>query len=45
MVKGMKGKNGSFDAEVRLCNAGENKGKLQFIQNWYQNNEEIPIKY
>lgn len=33
MVKGMKGKNGSFDAEVRLCNAGENKGKLQFIQN------------
>lgn len=33
MVKGMKGKNGSFDAEVRLCNAGENKGKLQFVQN------------
>lgn len=32
MVKGMKGKNGSFDAEVKLCKTEENKGKLQFVQ-------------
>lgn len=31
LVKGMKGKNGSFESEVELCTNGPQKGKLQFV--------------